>query len=170
MVWVCIVLAVLGLTGKGTARNKAPEGAGQAVLNNFGVAANRAGMVRKGSWNLTVDGTYRATAFGLPGCDGTLLSVPLPRNAEGAGLLKRALRAPPQSLFYLLNGNRYDTFPNTTFWISGLYNDALRLAGMTEAPSPAVLAVAEQGFCNLVSRLDLSEFSAGTDFARSPLN
>lgn len=168
IIWLCVALAILGLAGKGIAPNKAPEGAGQAALNSFEVAANRAGLRHSGGWNLTMEGTYWTTIFIRPDCDGALLTVPLPRNAEGADLLKRALRTPPQNLFFLLEGKRHAAFPDTAFWLSGLRHDVLRLAGISNAPPPVVLAVAEDGLCNLASRIDWSTVAAGTGLARHP--
>jgi len=151
---LCLVLAIAGISGKGLMKPKPSE---QNAVNTFAAMANKAGMTRHDGRDLTIDGTYKATVFRDLKCDGALIVMPLPRNAEGANLLSQSLRHPPTQHFYLLFSDTYTTFPNVDFWLAGLRHDVLWLLSISTAPSPVVLSIAEIGECGL-----------GIKLARSP--
>ncbi|PHS79025.1 MAG: hypothetical protein COB59_03825 [Rhodospirillaceae bacterium] len=153
---LCLILAVLGISGKGLTKLKSSD---LSAIDTFAAAAKEIGMTRHDGRNLTIDGTYKATVFRDLNCDGALIVVPLPRNAEGADLLSRSLRRPPTQQFFLLFSERYATFPNVAFWFSGLRHDVMWLLNMTNAPPPVVLSVAEIGECELGMRLASSHLS-----------
>ena len=93
---------------------------------------------------ITADGSRDVFAFQSSGCDGTLLIMPIYRNAEDAALLTRWGYAP----VFFLEGQIFEKFPSTLFTLSRLWHQI----DFNSSASPIVFALAETSGCSLVKK------------------
>jgi len=84
------------------------------------------------------------------GCDGVAQAVPLYRNGEASGLLKR-LEATGAQVWYLSDGALVATYPGTAFWINRVHARIDRLLGRTAVPR--LLGIAEWGMCQVTDQI-----------------
>ena len=137
-----ILVGVVSVVGKLTPHAMTAADAGPGTVAMF----TRMGLVMLDERPLSKDGSYTLVRFARPPCNGVLNVVALQRNAEGAGLLSKAV--PNAPVRYILDGKPYRNFPTVEYWIARLAYQAGRSIGRPAAP-PMLAAYSELGDCAL---------------------
>lgn len=111
-----------------------------------------------GSFAAANQGPYQITGYQHNSCEGTIAIMPLYRNAEGAAILKRLLKAKEIRSGVILSGKIYPSFPQLTFTILQIKQSFNRLTTHSQTQQP-LLAFAESGRCKLAEKMINANFT-----------
>lgn len=111
---------------------------------------------------MTNSDLYIARIFQSANCDGRVAGLALRRNAEGAHLLNAILQEANPTITFIVNNQRYETFPEIRFaWLRFTQNLSLVLDTTSPPVSAQAWAVATTGNCELFTPDELTDRSPG---------
>ncbi len=102
---------------------------------------------------ITNEGAYQGLIVAKSNCDGALTIIPLYRNGEAAGILKRYQNTGAR-VQYLKDGQFSEDYPSVAFWLNRLASRFARTLGYKTHPT--LLGVAEWGSCNISEDLRIA--------------
>ncbi len=129
------ILTVLGLTMKTNSIAIAePMEVSSSGFEHIAPVLYENGYRLRGVQTPTTDKNFVVNIYERLGCRGALILLPLIRNSEAAQLLKTRYLSEKGSAFFVLNGARYETFPDAQFWWNGFTSFVMSF-GQTKSKS-----------------------------------
>lgn len=144
-----LFIGVSGIVLKMTVRNNV-ERSDKREIELLTQYMSARGLTPAGVFDLNNEGSFIAHVYRHKTCDGGLLISPMYRNSEAVDLFSRqAIYRDYRmgSVFYSLDGERYEAFPNLDLWLSQKINAVKRIAGLSDGGISPVFAVRRFGQC-----------------------
>lgn len=149
LISLLLFIGVSGIALKMTGRNNVEHSEQReiALLTQY---MSVHGLMPAETFDLNNEGSFIAHVYRHKTCDGGLLISPMYRNSEAVDLFSRqAIYRDYKmgSVFYSLDGEEYEEFPNLDLWLSQKINAVKRIAGLSDGGISPVFAVRRFGYC-----------------------
>ncbi|PCI99043.1 MAG: hypothetical protein COB14_06810 [Alphaproteobacteria bacterium] len=108
------------------------------------------GLILSGNFNLNYEGTFIAHIYRYSDCDGGWLVTPIYRNSEAVSLFARQAvyqNYEVGTVFYILDWELYDEFPDLYLWHFQKLNAVKRMFGIAHDNNVSVYAIRHFGAC-----------------------